>query len=191
MFCIRGVFTVMKKQTWLLVGVAVLIIAIGAGYFVSKKHTKPTVSAQRNSSQTVAGPQVKACDIYTFNKAQEILGNGTKLSESSPDVKSGNTLVSTCTYTDGSTSPKTLQVSTVLVRSSTDNSSIQGFTSAKPADAVAISGFGDQAYWNPTLGQLNILKGKNWVIISSGSGAVSGRTLEQPKQIAALIVGDL
>lgn len=181
----------MKKQTLLLIGIVILAIAIGGTLLVSKKQTKPTASAQQKSAKLVESTQVKACDIYTFNKAQEILGAGTQQGDTVPETRQGNTLVSTCTYTDGSSNPKTLQVSTVLVRSSTDNSSITGFSSAKPADAITVSGFGDAAYWSPKLGQLNILKGKNWAIITSGAGAVIGRSQDQAKQVAALIVGDL
>jgi hypothetical protein len=181
----------MKNQNWLLVGILLLVLVVGGSVFISKKQAKPISATAQTSEKQIATKQVKACDIYTFNKAQEILGNSTKQSEASPDTKQGNTLVSSCGYTDGSSNPKTLQVSTVLVRSSTDDSSIKGFTTGRPTDAVTVSGFGDEAYWNPKLGQLNILKGKNWVIISSGSGAAAGRSLDQPKQVAALILGDL
>lgn len=45
------------------------------------------------------------------------------------------------------------------------------FTSAgMPSGAQVVQGYGDNAYWDPSLYQLNILKGNNWYILTNYTG---------------------
>jgi hypothetical protein len=181
----------MWTRKWVAVGAGTVVLIACGGFFAIHEQVEQSNNSASASGDQIASSFLKACQIYSFARASEILGPNTKQGDDSPPTIQGNTLVSTCSYTNGASDAKLLQVSTVLLRNSTDNSSIEGFKAAMPLNAISISGFGDDAYWSPSLGQLNILKGKNWVIISSGSGPVNERSPEQSKQVASLIIGDL
>ncbi len=43
------------------------------------------------------------------------------------------------------------------------------FGPSKPAGVQDVSNVGDKAYWNPSFGQLNVLKNGNWYILSNGT----------------------
>lgn len=149
-----------------------------------------TPSATENTPALVdpeKASQVKACQVYPFSKAQQVLGPNTTQGDDTPPVINGATIVSSCSYTNGAADTSALIVTTVTVRSSTDDSSIAGFNNAKPANAQPVTSLGDAAYWNPETGQLNILKGRNWAIITAGSSIASERTASLAKQVGVLI----
>ena len=84
---------------------------------------------------------------------------------------------------------KTCKVSTVLLRCSTDDSK-EGFRAERPTGAIALTGFGDDAYWDPTLAQLHVLKGHNWAIITSGPSTIKERSIDQAKKSPRLLLAN-
>lgn len=57
------------------------------------------------------------------------------------------------------------------------------FGDLRPKGVQDVSGLGDSAYYNVEFGQLNVLKGGNWYIITSYSGSLKG-TLDANKLLA-------
>ncbi len=180
----------MRTRYWVAIGALLILLAVG-GLFLAKNLNTPTETTAKLETEDETYKLIKACQVYTFSKAQEILGPNTKQGDDTPPIKQGKTLVSTCSYTNGATEAKDLQVSTVLLRCSTDDSSKEGFRAERPTGAIALTGFGDDAYWDPTLAQLHVLKGHNWAIITSGPSTIKERSIDQAKEVAALIVGEL
>lgn len=175
----------MKKLIFTLL--LVVIVAAGAGwlayqYFISKPATsgKP-LNAITNHFKT-------ACEVFTPQDAVDVLGSGAKAGSSSQvnssSTASADRLLTTCSYSYDPGSLSELITVTILLRGSSANEARQDFSGARPAQAETVTGYGEAAYWNPALGQLNILKGQYWVIISAGSGSVSTRPQELPKKVA-------
>lgn len=180
----------MKTRYWVAIGALLILLAVG-GLVLAKNLSTPSETTADKETEDETYKLIKACQVYTFSKAQEILGPNTKQGDDTPPIIQGKTLVSTCSYTNGASDAKSLQVSTVLLRCSTDDSSKEGFRAERSTGAEAVTGLGDDAYWDPTLAQLHILKGHNWAIITSGSSVIKERTPEQAKAVAALIISEL
>lgn len=187
----------MKKSVW--IGIVVAVILIGAGvYFGTKKDDKVTSSSSTKSSSS-SFKVVKACTAYPLTDAQALMGanavagGNTTGSSSTADIQ-----VSTCGYTvppTGTTGLGNILGSSLLVRAAktqdgADSNAMQ-FKSGKPADAQTVEGYGDAAYWYPTLGQFNILKHNNWYILSYGTPKPATKTLDDAKKMADQINANL
>lgn len=131
----------------------------------------------------------EACDILTPELAKKIIGNDA--SAKARDTSSDAIVVSNCTYFSDANQ---LSVG-LLARSARDktgaNTNQSQFASKKPIDAQNIVGYGDSAFWLARYGQLNILKGNTWYILSTGPVAVQKHTLDQTKQFADQIIDKL
>jgi hypothetical protein len=137
----------------------------------------------------------------TPDDARKLLGNSITGGATSANAATNDIDVSTCAYTQQfpsntpvSTVREALSV-TILVRAAKSDagavSNSNQFGPRKPTDAQDINGYGDNAYWYPAGGQLNILKRNNWYILTYGKISPNDRTLEQTKQFADLIIAKL
>jgi hypothetical protein len=176
-----------------LVGIAILVV----------------IAVTKNSDDNVAVVKapaapykvINACQAFTLSDAKKIIGdtakksNGTSANASSKDIN-----VSTCLYgQDTSTMPinqvRNIRTATILARSPKTAIGKQNnhdeFGKNKPAGVQDISGYGDKAFWAPSFGQLNILKGDSWVILTTGSATPSTRTLDDAKKMADIVVPKL
>lgn len=119
---------------------------------------------------------VKACDLLTPSKAEDLLGNKVISTDANtPDVE-GDTATSKCSYTDENADQNQMKVVAVAVRSAVDDKGVAqnkaDFASAKASSGnQTVTGIGDSAYFNKTSGQLNVLSGHIWLIISYGIGS--------------------
>lgn len=182
----------------LVVGGAFLIIGSGSGD--DTKTSKVTTRANSTSDSFIA---VEACDVLTEAAAKKVLGDSaTKGDTAAGDVATDDVSVSNCVYTvksTGGTIKEQLQNSTsaaVLARGAKTSKGAEGnkyvFGEGKPAGVQDVSGYGDKAYFNPDYGQLNILKGNNWYIISNQKGPkTTEATLEQAKALGDAIKSTL
>ncbi len=164
-----------------------IFVAIGAaGWFVvrakkSEKHTAvPTVTP------TVS--YKKACDVFTLKDAVSLLGDGTAHAPSSSDHISANKSVTTCVYNYDPGSYSDLISASLFLQGSSAAEANQSFTGSEPGNSIKVDGYGDGAYWNPNLGQLNILKGQYLLIISAGSGPLDQREKDLPRKIADTVI---
>jgi len=117
-----------------------------------------------------------ACGLLTLDEAKEFLGDATINGVDSGLAQTGNIVTSRCGYSDGKTDTANAVVIGIAVRSGINDEGIEQnktqFNNGMPTDNVeVIKDLGESAYFNQTLGQLNILKQSTWIIISYGLGA--------------------
>lgn len=147
-----------------------------------------------NSSPKVTYPATKACDLLSSVEAKELLGNRTTPSSSHAPVISDNTASSDCGYTDGNPDTNSMVVAALIVRSGINDKGVQQnkteFIAGKPTtDVETIKNIGDSAYFNHTLGQLNILSGRRWIILSYGVGSTpTSNTLDDALKLAIKVL---
>lgn len=169
----------------------VLVLGVAA-FFYFKKHGNNLVTSTPETTLTKSTTSqfktVDACTVVTQADAVAILGNGAKKSETvEGDTSSEDILVSTCSYSQsGSVKALTLLARSAKSNQGADSNSSQ-FTSLLPEMAQKIDGFGDNAYWDPTYGQLNILKNNNWYILTIGGLRPADKSLEEAKKFAVQI----
>jgi hypothetical protein len=182
----------MKKVLLMLIVVAVIVVsAIGYLIFI-KQGAKPDIKSPSASS---TAPNVsafkKACEVMTQADAEAVLGTGAVRSTTAgaSDVVNNDTSVTTCSYqVESGTS---LKQATVLLRASVPREAQAGFMSAKQSDAKEVADLGEAAYWSATYGQLNVLKGGTWMILSVGAAPVRDHSLPESKILAERLVGKL
>jgi hypothetical protein len=129
-----------------------------------------------NSTPKVVYQPTAACDMFSTAKAKELLGDKTITSSVAAPTQSGDTALSNCGYTDGNPDTNNMIVAAISVRSGINDKGTQQnkteFASGRPTtDIKIIKDLGDSAYFNQKLGQLNILNGRQWIIISYGVGS--------------------
>ncbi|HEY8993012.1 MAG TPA: hypothetical protein VIM37_04175 [Candidatus Microsaccharimonas sp.] len=150
-------------------------------------------------SYNTASPKVvyepaTACQLLTLDEAKELLGPQTINGVSTPPVQTGAVATSKCSYSDGKVDTANAVVAAINVRSGINDAGIAlnktQFANGKPTDNVeTVNNVGDSAYFNKTLGQLNILKESTWIIISYGAAASpAANTLDDAVTLAKKIL---
>lgn len=183
-----------KLITPIVVGVAVLV-GLGVFVAVSGSETKPVNSNKEDhgASDDKHYEAVKACDVFTLAEAKEVLGESATVGTNTAPAGSEDNNVDTCSYTNNSSDPAAIKVATVVVRSAKSKVGTKSNTAAfdagavaNPAGAESVSGYGEKAYWDSTLKQLNILQehGHQWVTIVHGDADPANNTLADAKLVA-------
>lgn len=118
----------------------------------------------------------KACDLFTVTEARSLLGEDVLNTESNTPIISGDTAVSKCSYTDTNPNANAMKVAAVAIRSGINDAgqakNVADFAAAKSSNTVeAVKDLGDDAYFNRTSGQINVLDNKRWLIMSYGLGS--------------------
>ena len=168
----------------------VLSIAIFLLTRPSKPPVRNVVTKTGSSSKYVVK---KACDILTLPQAKQLFGtdNVTTNPEDNTAATDTNDIVqSSCTYVAKMGPAGFLTASNWLRAATSDagnSSNTQQFTQKRPVNTQDVTGYGDRAYWNIQLGQLNILKGNTWYIVSFGSPTINQRTLGETDKLAKVI----
>lgn len=189
------------RRIWVINVGIILILAAVIGVVWARNNSKDHNSAQQTSSQiTQAKPGAKpkaktACSIFTLADAKQILGDTAKGGEAGDETSSADLTVSTCSYTQDSGANVPVsggKSASLLVRAPKTGAGITSnenqFGPLKPTGAEPVAGYGDNAYWDPQLGQLNILKNNAWYILSNGPVTPAARTLDEAKQLADLLI---
>ena len=146
-----------------------------------------------NLSRVVYKP-TNACDLLTPAKAQDLLGDGVISIDTKGARISGNVATSKCSYTDRKESQDQMRVAAVAVRSGINDRGVTqnkaDFAKSKAGkEVVDVDHLSDDAYFNPVVGQLNILDGKRWIIISYGIGATpQDNSVDDAIQLANIIL---
>ncbi len=152
------------------------------------------VFAVINSATKFTYQPANACDMLTDKEASELLGGRAILSGAQRPTLSGSNAVSKCGYTDGNPETENMIVAAIIVRSAVNDDGAQknktDFAAAKPKDKVKdVKDLGDSAYFNETLGQLNVLRGRDWIILSIGLGeAPALNTVEKAVELAQKVI---
>ncbi|MCU1441833.1 MAG: hypothetical protein JWP85_2830 [Rhodoglobus sp.] len=145
------------------------------------------------SSKIVYKP-AKACDLLTPTKAQALLGDKVIGLDSKAPVITDNVATSKCSYTDSNTDVNNLIVAAIAVRTGINDAGIKQnkneFNANKPSDNIeAVKDIGDTAYFDHSTGQLNILKGHDWIILSYGVGATpEANTSDKAFELAHMVL---
>jgi hypothetical protein len=190
------------KRSWLYIIGAILVVVAAGGIFVamdnSNDHSGKSTSASSSSAGSPSNQAFKpkqACSVFSLADAKQVLGDSAKGGETTASSSSDDLEVSTCSYTQdsGSNVPVSAGKSaSLLVRAPKTGAGITSnenqFGSLKPADSQHVAGYGDNAYWDPQYGQLNVLKHNAWYILSNGPITPSDRTLDQAKQLADILI---
>lgn len=146
-----------------------------------------------NASRIVYKP-TNACDLLTPAKAQDLLGEGVISMDTKGASISGDVATSKCSYTDRKENQDQMKVAAVAVRSGINDDGVAqnkaDFATSKANKTVTdVSNLSDEAYFNPVVGQLNILDGRRWIIISYGIGtAPQDNSLDDAIQLANTIL---
>lgn len=201
----------MNKLVLAIVG-GVIVVGAGVAVVVTRgdddNSVRITNSATGDSQEVKTGDaaiiNVDACDVLTESVAKQVIGAGAEKGDTSAgNVSSDDVSVSNCVYTYKSvtTGPIFDQLAStdhagLLVRSAKTQIGVKSnktpFTTARPSAAQDVSGFGDDAYFNPTTGQLNILKGGNWYILSKYKGTSgTATTVDEVKVLATALKANL
>lgn len=152
------------KKEFITGGVAVVIVITLVALYIY------------NNPKVVVYEPINACAMLTPVKAEELLGEKVYSVDTKGSMISGNIATSKCSYTDQNHDTSKLLVAAIAVRSGVNDKGVQqnktDFAARRPATGMeTVNNLGDSAYFNPTLGQLNVLSGRQWIIISYGIGA--------------------
>ncbi len=170
----------------LLIGIGVIIAVIGliVAVIVFIQNAGPKIDYQ---------PSV-ACQLLTKDEASEMLGDRVIDQNKANPTLQDNVATSKCSYTDTNTEQDKMLVAAVAVRSGVTDQGVEKnkreFAAAKRNDGMQpVDEIGEEAFFNPELGQLNIRHGRDWIIVSYGTGANQGaNTLENDIELAQKIL---
>lgn len=179
------------KKFLLFTIITIFIAASGLGaYYVFKPSSEPAATEPSKNY-----PIVDACEIFTLEEAQGVLGSTTTKGESGETAASNDDItVSTCTYTYDPGTIGGIKTASVLARSPKSEAGVESNRSEfdpLPEGTEEVTGVGEMAFWNPELGQLNVLKSDVWLIISSGGNTPSQYTLADARVVADVVVADV
>ena len=187
----------MKKQMIAIAGAVIVVLALAGGLVWWQASQQNNPSANETLSQdntTFAGPK-DACNYLTQVIATKLLGEGSERGEGNNSVVSEDVSVSTCVYSSKRAETiaqlKDMRSATLLVRSPLSaagaTSNDEPFDTPKTG-AIKVDGYGEKAFWDPELKQLNVLKGGTWLIMSLGKTDLTQSSLDDAKKLADEIV---
>jgi hypothetical protein len=182
----------MKKWAWVGGAVVVAIAVGGVIWWLAPKQTEQQPASGAQNSSAFSGKD--ACTYLTQSIANATLGSGAEKGPGS-NTSSDDVSVSTCTYTSASDGTlegnKNLRSASLLVRAPLSqagvNSNKQPFDPVK-AGNQPVTGYGELAFWDPQLGQLNVYKAGAWLILTMGPARATDRTLDDAKKFADKII---
>ncbi len=131
-----------------------------------------------------------ACDVFTADDAQGILGVAAAAEPVNPKVKKPK-IILTCTYT-GFKDSKPVAATVQFRFGKTNEEAQRAFDDARlqfQTKPLLISGA--ESFWSSKTGQLNLRKGRVWLTISVGSPKISERDMAEAKKLAEVMVKKL
>lgn len=190
----------MKKQIVAIIGSVVVVLALAGGlvwWQASQQNSAKNVDQATQQDMPLTAPK-DACSYFTQEIAVKILGEGAEKGSDGSPVASEDVSVSTCIFTSKQAQTiaevKNMRTATLLMRSPLTTTG--AVSNDEPFDnletgAIKVEGYGEKAFWSPTLGQLNVLKGGTWLILSVGKSDLSQSTLDDAKKFADEIIPQL
>lgn len=138
-----------------------------------------------------------ACELFTPEEAISLLGDGVIRNDTTSPNVSGDVATSKCSYTDRNENQDEMLVAAVAVRSAVNDEGIeQNKTEFKDVKSAAeatedVEGLRQDAFFNASLGQLNVLDGRDWIIVSYGVGANQpANTIDDAVKLAKLVLAE-
>ena len=185
----------MHVRSWPLLFVVVLA-GCAASPSATGTEAAPATTAP-SSAATTAGPSSPAagCEFHRIEDAMTVLDGDLNPTPKTKDVEPGSTdnLFVSCVYwtADESAYSNVSLRKPLTPAGAADNR--KQFTNQRTADAVAVSGIGDQAYWDTPNGQIMALIGDDLLMVSTGSKDQPNATRSQADAVdlARLVVAHL
>lgn len=186
----------MKKSIVIIsVVAAVVLIAGGVALLMGSKDNSQDNTASvatKDAEKSGSLKQLDACTLFTEADAKAIMGPSATTGDNTPATESDDIKITNCSYTNNATAVKDIKVITVTSRSPLTQTGVdsnkQAFTSQRPSGAETVSGYGDDAYWDPATYQLAILKDNNWIAVVYGDTNPTSNTLADAKLVADKVV---
>lgn len=173
-----------KKPLVIGAGVIAGLIALTMGGVLLVESQKPKIVYE----------PVNACALLTTEEAAELLGSRTLRSDAKEPIVTENVATSRCGYTDGAADITKMRVAAIIVRSAINDDGIDQndteFAESKNEQTnEAVENIGESAFFNPVRGQLNVLDGTTWTIMSYGVGETpQANTVEDAVQLARKVI---
>lgn len=147
----------------------------GQNFFLPALLAAATVTSASFASGALGeGEGNRASKLLTEDLAKDVLGCGVKpnTSNNSQDEVTGEAWVSRAGYSASSSSRPVPQLTLLIRHAKSSDQAKNVFDSSKTAfGGVDVSGLGAPAYRTKVPAQLNVLLGKNWLILSAGTFA--------------------
>jgi len=181
----------MSKKAWTILIVALLVV-LGVTVAIKDHHnnnpTSPVASVGPNGHE--------ACDLFTLNDAEKIIGAAGSIGNANlGNHTTKDTAITTCPYSNASgnaAAGSTSQTITLLVHygktAAGKTANQKGYDAADTSGAVTVSGLGDKAFYDPSLGQLNVIKSNYW--LTSSSSTIGGPQLTHDQVQAQQVAQD-
>lgn len=165
------------------VAIIIAVACVGAGISIYQ-------------SQKYAFEPVDACNLLTEDIAKELLGEKVIGITSGEPETENNIATSQCSYSDSNPNEDLMKVAAVSImspRNANGKETIKtGFESAKSSSAVqAVLDIGDSAFFDKSLGQLNVLQKNLWIRFSVGTGeSIESTTIDDLLSFAKIILAE-
>ena len=131
-----------------------------------------------------------ACDLFTLAEAQKALGAAAEPEPVNPKAKKPK-VVPACTYR-GTKDGKPVSASATFRFARTDADAQRAFDEEKlkfQTKPMIIGGL--PAFWSAKLGNLQLLKGRTWLVVAVGGAKPVDRDAEASKKVAELLAKKL
>lgn len=201
----------MNKKILLIIAGVLVTGIVGAIVYrnIAKKDNQKAKSSSNQAQETNQPTTSKfqsACDVFTLEIAKKHLGEGARLGDttaSDDSTEGDHVITSSCLYDAGEDSLESRNIQLITAKTTTGeewnrNNYEQApfetaeFSEEQPPALVQIVGLGDKAYWNPQMGQLNVLieNGKYWLTVQ-GSINDTQAEIDHHKEMASEIIANL
>ena len=132
-----------------------------------------------------------ACQVFTQAEAEKVLATAAAGEPVNPKVKRPK-VVTTCKYT-GVKDDKPVEAQAQFRVMKTPAEAAQAFDQSKLQIAtkpLLVKG-ADAAFWSGKTGQMNVRKGRTWLVVHAGAVKPTERDLEQARKLAEVLVPKL
>ena len=131
-----------------------------------------------------------ACNVFTSADAESAMGTAAAAEPVNPKVKRPK-VVYNCTY-NGFKDNKPVAATAQFKFARTEGEQQKAFDDARlqfQTKPMYISGA--EAFWSAKTGQLNLRKGRTWIVIAVGPQKLNERDIEQAKKLGEILVKKL
>ena len=132
-----------------------------------------------------------ACRVFTQADAEKALGTAAAGETASPKVKRPK-VVAACAY-NGFKDGKPVEARAQFRFHRTDADAQRDFDAARlqyQTKPLVLSG-SDASFWSARTGQMNVRKGRTWIMVSVGPPKLSEREMDPAKNLAEALVKKL
>jgi len=148
------------------------------------------VLAAAAATSAAAQDAFDACNVFTAADAESAMGTAAAAEPVNPKVKRPKVVLG-CTY-NGFKDNKPVAATVQFKFGRNDAEAQKAFDDARlqfQTKPMYISGA--EAFWSGKTGQLNLRKGRTWVVLAVGPQKVNERDIEQAKKLAEILVKKL